>query len=194
MATVPCLVKHGFHREKSMDIDDSRHHWRNRYLLMRHGHSQANAQGTIISSPERGLLAYGLSPQGEQQLADTVARWHWPVPTQVVHSDFLRTTHTAARVAAAAVDSPLPPQECHDSGLPGRRLSLLCALHSGDSCLCAPTPRTPGSRGHALASPGLYVRCKLTASPLPLGHAPPRGTSGRVHPQKPPEPKEQKQT
>jgi len=84
-----------------MDIDDSRHHWRNRYLLMRHGHSQANAQGTIISSPERGLLAYGLSPQGEQQLADTVARWHWPVPTQVVHSDFLRTTHTAARVAAA---------------------------------------------------------------------------------------------
>ena len=50
-----------------MDIDDSRHHWRNRYLLMRHGHSQANAQGTIISSPERGLLAYGLSPQGEQQ-------------------------------------------------------------------------------------------------------------------------------
>ncbi|MEC9305468.1 MAG: histidine phosphatase family protein, partial [Pseudomonadota bacterium] len=29
---------------------------------MRHGHSQANAQGTIISSPERGLLAYGLSP------------------------------------------------------------------------------------------------------------------------------------
>ena len=84
-----------------MDIDDSRHHWRNRYLLMRHGHSQANAQGTIISSPERGLLAYGLSPQGEQQLADTVARWHWPVPTQVVHSDFLRTTHPAARVAAA---------------------------------------------------------------------------------------------
>ena len=84
-----------------MDLLRTNYHWRNRYLLMRHGHSQANAQGTIISSPERGLLAYGLSPQGEQQLADTVARWHWPVPTQVVHSDFLRTTHTAARVAAA---------------------------------------------------------------------------------------------
>jgi len=74
-------------------------HWRNRYLLMRHGHSQANQAGIIISSPEQGLNGYGLSPNGEQQLAEVVSEWAWPVPTRIVHSDFLRTTQTAARVA-----------------------------------------------------------------------------------------------
>ncbi|MCP1318238.1 histidine phosphatase family protein [Halomonas sp. 707B3] len=68
---------------------------------MRHGHSQANAQRKIISSPERGLTNYGLSEQGEQQLVDVLAQWRWPEPTRVVHSDFLRTTHTAARVTEA---------------------------------------------------------------------------------------------
>lgn len=75
-------------------------HWRNRYLLMRHGHSQANQQGVIVSSPARGIESFGLSPYGEQQLAQLVADWQWPVPTRVVHSDFLRTTQTAAHVAA----------------------------------------------------------------------------------------------
>ncbi|MBR2512859.1 MAG: histidine phosphatase family protein [Halomonas sp.] len=79
----------------------SSYHWRNRYLLMRHGHSQANEQGLIISSPERGLNAFGLSALGEQQLLETVEDWQWPTPTRVVHSDFLRTTQTAERVASA---------------------------------------------------------------------------------------------
>lgn len=75
--------------------------WRNRYLLMRHGHSQANAQGLIISSPKRGLTAFGLSTQGEQQLREAVKEWQWSIPTRIVHSDFLRTTQTAERVASA---------------------------------------------------------------------------------------------
>jgi broad specificity phosphatase PhoE len=75
-------------------------HWRNRYLLMRHGHSQANQQGVIVSSPERGVEAFGLSDHGEHQLGELVANWQWPEPTRVVHSDFLRTTQTAARVAS----------------------------------------------------------------------------------------------
>ncbi|APX91592.1 histidine phosphatase family protein [Halomonas sp. 1513] len=73
--------------------------WRNRYLLMRHGHSLANQQGLIISHPDNGLTGYGLSPLGESQLEQLVAAWSWPTPTRVVHSDFLRTTETAARVA-----------------------------------------------------------------------------------------------
>lgn len=68
---------------------------------MRHGHSQANEQGLIISSPERGLNAFGLSALGEQQLLETVEDWQWTTPTRVVHSDFLRTTQTAERVASA---------------------------------------------------------------------------------------------
>jgi probable phosphoglycerate mutase len=81
-------------------------HWRNRYLLMRHGHSQANQQGVIVSSPERGLANFGLSEMGEAQLAERVTHWQWPTPTRVVHSDFLRTTQTAARVAAAFALAP----------------------------------------------------------------------------------------
>ncbi len=75
-------------------------HWRNRYLFMRHGHSLANQQRVIVSSPGRGVENFGLSEHGEQQLAQLVADWQWPVPTRVVHSDFLRTTQTAAHVAA----------------------------------------------------------------------------------------------
>ncbi|UYF99736.1 histidine phosphatase family protein [Halomonas sp. GD1P12] len=85
----------------SSTLQGSYYHWRNRYLLMRHGHSQANEQGLIISSPERGLDAFGLSETGERQLDEVVKNWVWPTPTRIVHSDFLRTTETARRVADA---------------------------------------------------------------------------------------------
>jgi broad specificity phosphatase PhoE len=77
---------------------DSHH---NRYLLMRHGHSQANAADLIISHPASGREAYGLSDTGEAQLATLLEDWRWPTPTRIHHSDFLRTTQTAARIAAA---------------------------------------------------------------------------------------------
>jgi broad specificity phosphatase PhoE len=83
----------------STDFFNGPHRRRNRYLLMRHGHSQANAQGLIISTSQRGLADYGLSPEGESQLEQRVTDWPWPAPTRILHSDFLRTTETAARVA-----------------------------------------------------------------------------------------------
>ena len=83
----------------SILFPDPPQHYKNRYLLMRHGHSQANAQQLIISTPERGLTAYGLSELGEAQLKDVLTHWQWPVPTRILHSDFLRTTETARRVA-----------------------------------------------------------------------------------------------
>ncbi len=70
----------------------------NRYLLMRHGHSQANERGLIISDPRHGLTDYGLSRSGEDQLSRLIEGWPWPQPSRIVHSDFLRTTQTAARV------------------------------------------------------------------------------------------------
>lgn len=114
-------------------------HWRNRYLLMRHGHSQANQQGVIVSSPERGLANFGLSALGEEQLAERVAHWQWPTPTRVVHSDFLRTTQTAARVAAAfgrtpSVDARL--RERHFGELEGQgddRYQTIWALDAQDA-------------------------------------------------------------
>ncbi|MDT8895166.1 histidine phosphatase family protein [Halomonas sp. I1] len=73
--------------------------FRNAYLLMRHGHSEANRQGRIISSPARGVDSFGLSARGQTEVGETLAAWRWARPTRVVHSDFLRTTQTAARVA-----------------------------------------------------------------------------------------------
>lgn len=72
---------------------------RNRYLLMRHGHSQANQQGLIISSPEYGLTGFGLSAMGHEQLDGLLADWRWAIPTRILHSDFRRTTETAERIA-----------------------------------------------------------------------------------------------
>lgn len=72
---------------------------RNHYLLMRHAHSQANQQGVIISHPDNGLGAFGLSSHGQAQLDTLLADWAWPTPTRILHSDFLRTTETAARLA-----------------------------------------------------------------------------------------------
>ncbi|MFC3285433.1 histidine phosphatase family protein [Litchfieldella rifensis] len=66
---------------------------------MRHGHSQANEAGLIVSDPARGVEGFGLSARGEAQLAAVTSDWRWPVPTRVLHSDFLRTTQTAARIA-----------------------------------------------------------------------------------------------
>lgn len=73
--------------------------WNNRYLLMRHGHSLANQQGVIISSPARGLADYGLSRQGRQQLEGLLATWQWAAPDRILHSDFRRTRETAERIA-----------------------------------------------------------------------------------------------
>jgi len=74
--------------------------WRNHYLLMRHGHSQANQEGRIISSPPLGLTGFGLSPRGHAQLDILLADWRWARPQRILHSDFLRTAETAERVAA----------------------------------------------------------------------------------------------
>lgn len=115
------------------------HHCRNRYLLMRHGHSQANQQGVIVSSPERGVEGFGLSEYGEQQLAQLVADWQWAVPNRVVHSDFLRTTQTAARVAAKfglapCVDKRLRERSFGDrEGLEDEHYPSIWALDAQDA-------------------------------------------------------------
>ncbi|MDI5921742.1 histidine phosphatase family protein [Halomonas sp. LR5S13] len=74
-------------------------HWHNRYLLMRHGHSLANQQGLIISTPEHGLAGFGLSSRGREQLDGLLSDWCWAIPARILHSDFRRTTETAARIA-----------------------------------------------------------------------------------------------
>ncbi|TFH85037.1 histidine phosphatase family protein [Billgrantia azerbaijanica] len=119
-----------------MSNANSRRH--NRYLLMRHGHSEANAQGRIISDPRRGLDAYGLSPEGHAQLERVLAEWPWPAPTRLLHSDFLRTTQTAARVAARFGLTPTPEPRLRErhfgtlDGGPDDRYPAVWALDAED--------------------------------------------------------------
>ena len=41
---------------------------KNRYFAMRHGQSEANAAGIIVSDPANGCPRYGLTPLGRQQV------------------------------------------------------------------------------------------------------------------------------
>ncbi|WP_416138738.1 histidine phosphatase family protein [Halomonas sp. HK25] len=99
---------------------------RNRYLLMRHGHSEANASGLIISRPERGLSGFGLSRQGHAQLEGLLADWRWPLPDRLLHSDFRRTAETAEWVGRH-FGLPLSPH----AGLRERSFGELEGLSDG---------------------------------------------------------------
>jgi probable phosphoglycerate mutase len=77
----------------------------NHYLIMRHGESEANVAGLIVSDPAIGCTNFGLSKEGRQQVVASISdyqRQNSPATEGVVHpiskvicSDFLRTTETA---------------------------------------------------------------------------------------------------
>ncbi|WP_229803169.1 histidine phosphatase family protein [Litchfieldella qijiaojingensis] len=72
---------------------------KNHYLLIRHGHSQANEAGIIVSAPRHGIAGYGLSSLGERQMHELLNDWQWPTPSILLHSDYRRTTQTAECIA-----------------------------------------------------------------------------------------------
>ncbi|MCB1174328.1 MAG: histidine phosphatase family protein [Leptospiraceae bacterium] len=68
----------------------------NQYFAMRHGKSEANAAGLVISDPAIGTSAYGLTPEGQDQAATSAAAAvHLNTDTLIVSSDFLRARQTA---------------------------------------------------------------------------------------------------
>ena len=72
----------------------------NRYFVMRHGHSLANQQGLIVSAPENGVPAYGLSSLGRQQVEDSIDNAAgFAGDLRILSSDFCRARETAQRVA-----------------------------------------------------------------------------------------------
>ncbi len=81
---------------------------RNRYLVMRHGHSLANEQGIIVSHPDNGCHGYGLSELGQGQVELSLQR----APglddeTVIVSSDFRRALESA-QIAHAALAARHP--------------------------------------------------------------------------------------
>lgn len=70
--------------------------YRNRYFAMRHGHSEANARGLIVSDPRNGLEQYGLSERGRAEVEASLRHCSGlDANCRIISSDFLRARETA---------------------------------------------------------------------------------------------------
>ncbi|QEG23643.1 histidine phosphatase family protein [Mariniblastus fucicola] len=80
-------------------------HRHNRFFALRHGVSEANELGLIISDPKTGCSNYGLSSVGRAKLERCLEGYLEQIgPTcRIVSSDFLRTRHTAELLAERMV-------------------------------------------------------------------------------------------
>lgn len=71
----------------------------NNYYVMRHGKSQANEAGVIISAPETGTVKWGLTDVGRDQISQSLTSSPLSKDTLIYTSDFLRTWESAQIVA-----------------------------------------------------------------------------------------------
>ena len=76
---------------------------KNRYFIMRHGHSQANEAGIVVSDPKNGVDGYGLSELGKMQARTSIeeAKNRFPLDEDlvIISSDFKRCRETAEIVS-----------------------------------------------------------------------------------------------
>ncbi len=76
---------------------------------MRHGTSRANAEGIIVSHPDRGVPAYGLTEDGKRQTHESAAQAKTSglldTHTIIISSDFARAAETAD-IAAEVLGVP----------------------------------------------------------------------------------------
>ena len=69
---------------------------RNRYFVMRHGHSLANQRGIIVSDPANGVTEFGLSDAGRSQVEQRrISVERLDSATRILSSDFRRALETA---------------------------------------------------------------------------------------------------
>lgn len=82
----------------------------NRYFVMRHGQSLANLQRVIVSYPQNGVDAYGLSKLGMTQARESVQSCsQFDSSLLIVSSDFRRARETA-QIAQDLLGSTNPMQ------------------------------------------------------------------------------------
>ncbi len=67
----------------------------NRFYIVRHGHSEANALELVVSKPEVGTVKYGLTEKGKKQVQATAAKHPLGPETIIYSSDFLRARESA---------------------------------------------------------------------------------------------------
>jgi len=84
--------------------------FQNNYLIMRHGQSEANVAGVIVSDPAIGCERFGLTKQGSEQVISSALEHKEAGITQVICSDFQRTLQTA-KLVVDTLNLPLPQPE-----------------------------------------------------------------------------------
>ena len=75
----------------------------NRYLVMRHGESEANVLGIAVGDPQRGVEGFPLTDLGRRQAVEAARAFKESYApsvneTEIVASDFRRTRETAETV------------------------------------------------------------------------------------------------
>ncbi len=90
-----------------MNYLENMKHTVNRYFAVRHGESEANIAGIIISDPETGIKKYGLSDKGKDQ-SEIAAKSILTFSNKLIiySSDFKRTSETAA-IICQTLNAPL---------------------------------------------------------------------------------------
>lgn len=69
---------------------------KNQYFAMRHGQSEANVAGIIVSDPQIGCNQYGLTALGQQQVIKSASNTsELNQDILIISSDFLRAQNTA---------------------------------------------------------------------------------------------------
>ena len=77
----------------------------NRYVALRHGESEANVQGIILSDPARGVPGDGLTDAGKGQVRASIASSDLDANTLIYSSDFARA-HQTAELAPELLGAP----------------------------------------------------------------------------------------
>jgi broad specificity phosphatase PhoE len=75
---------------------------KNKYLIIRHGESEANKQGIVASSPENSINSFGLTERGEKQIRDIIRIKKENLLRSkviIISSDFLRARESASIIA-----------------------------------------------------------------------------------------------
>ena len=75
---------------------------KNRYIIIRHGESEANERGIVASHPESSINAYGLTAKGKKQIQDIIQINRDTLLREnviIISSDFLRARESAHIIA-----------------------------------------------------------------------------------------------
>lgn len=84
--------------------------FKNTYLIMRHGESEANVADLVVSNPDIGCANYGLTPLGKSQAERTAMAYSGEKIDLILCSDFKRTRETAS-IVAKLLDLPEPKED-----------------------------------------------------------------------------------